>query len=175
MGMRRSDATFLRRSILPLLTAAEMLGRHAGETAERLRSRLDPDDDEPARFAFQPEHDGTLDLRSAVFQALGAASMCWDGGPQGVFEDGQAREIGEALLAFIDGGKPIEPGSWPAMDDLARVLRAVDPDALADSDTVAAFERVRGSLPAGFLCDPGCELDGPHAACARLIQRPPSL
>lgn len=52
-------------------------------------------------FEFQREHDGSLDLSAAVFQALGAASMCWSEGPSGVFESDIAKEIGEALLAFI--------------------------------------------------------------------------
>lgn len=53
-------------------------------------------------FTFQPEHDGSLSLESAVFQALGAASTCWD--PMdgtGVFQSERAKAIGEALLAVI--------------------------------------------------------------------------
>jgi hypothetical protein len=58
------------------------------------------DDRKP--FAFQPDHDGTLTIESAVFQALGAASVCWsDMSGTGVFEDQRAKEIGETLLAFI--------------------------------------------------------------------------
>ena len=59
-------------------------------------------------YEFVREHDGSLDLRSAVFQALGSASMCWDEIPTGVFDSEQASEVGEALLAFIasqDGPK----------------------------------------------------------------------
>jgi hypothetical protein len=54
-------------------------------------------------FEFQPEHDGGLDLSGAVFQALGAASMCWDKIEKaGVFHSDRAKEIGEALIAFIE-------------------------------------------------------------------------
>lgn len=51
-------------------------------------------------FEFQPEHDGSLSLRAAVFQALGAASVCWD--ENGVFEDVLATQIGDKLVAFIE-------------------------------------------------------------------------
>jgi len=54
-------------------------------------------------FKFQPEHDGSLTVESAVYQALGAASMCWDrvGDEASVFDDTTARAIGEALLERI--------------------------------------------------------------------------
>lgn len=48
------------------------------------------------------------DLRGAVMQALGAASVCWENMSRtGVFQSERAVEIGEALLEFIaqfDGG-----------------------------------------------------------------------
>lgn len=56
-----------------------------------------------AKFEFQPNHDGSLSLEDAVFQALGAASVCWD--PMdgtGVFRSDIAKEIGEVLLAKIE-------------------------------------------------------------------------
>ena len=59
-------------------------------------------------FEFQREEDGSLDLRSAVFQALGYASTCWDETPTGVFDSERAVEAGDKLLAFIaaqDGPK----------------------------------------------------------------------
>jgi hypothetical protein len=53
-------------------------------------------------FEFQPEHDGSLPLATAVFQALGAASACWDNlEGAGVFESERARAVGDALLAFL--------------------------------------------------------------------------
>lgn len=53
-------------------------------------------------FEFQPEHDGTLPLATAVFQALGAASVCWDSMEgTGVFQSERAKAIGDALLAVI--------------------------------------------------------------------------
>jgi hypothetical protein len=54
------------------------------------------------RFEFRPEHDGTLSLEAAVFQALGAASACWENlEGAGVFQSERAKEIGEALLEVI--------------------------------------------------------------------------
>lgn len=40
-------------------------------------------------------------LNAAVYQALGFASTCWQGGTLGVFRADDARECGETLLAFI--------------------------------------------------------------------------
>jgi hypothetical protein len=51
-------------------------------------------------FEFNFGDDGP-NLGSAVFQALGAASTCWESmSGTGVFND-VAREIGETLLEFI--------------------------------------------------------------------------
>lgn len=56
-----------------------------------------------SKFEFQREHDGSLSLDSAVFQAIGAASACWTNlQGSGVFESERAKEIGEVLLAFIN-------------------------------------------------------------------------
>lgn len=53
-------------------------------------------------FAFLPDHDGEVSVESAVFQALGAVSVCWDNpGGAGVFHSERAKEIGEHLLAFL--------------------------------------------------------------------------
>ena len=51
------------------------------------------------------EYDGTLSLEAAVFQALGAASMCWSEGPAGVFDQAiRFKEIGDALVELIKEG-----------------------------------------------------------------------
>lgn len=50
------------------------------------------------KFSFQLDEDGAVSVESAVFQALGAASMCWSETPTGVFDSTKAKEIGEALL-----------------------------------------------------------------------------
>jgi len=61
--------------------------------------------DEPRKpFAFQPEDDGSLPIETAVFQALGAASTCWESlEGTGVFDSERAKEIGDALLHVIRG------------------------------------------------------------------------
>jgi hypothetical protein len=51
-------------------------------------------------FEFKKEEDGSLPLRSAVFQAIGAASVCWD--DAGVFQEDLATEIGESLIKLIE-------------------------------------------------------------------------
>lgn len=51
---------------------------------------------------FQREDDGSLSLSAAVFQALGAASVCWEHMEgTGVFDSTRARAIGDALLEEI--------------------------------------------------------------------------
>lgn len=51
------------------------------------------------RFEFVPEHDGSISVEAMVFQALGAASVCWEH-PEaaGVFDSTRARQIGDALV-----------------------------------------------------------------------------
>ena len=51
------------------------------------------------KFSFIPDEYGDVTLRSAIHQALGAASVCWD--KDGVFDSTRALEIGEALMDFI--------------------------------------------------------------------------
>lgn len=62
------------------------------------------------KFEFDREEDGSLPLATAVFQALGAASMCWeDVMLAGIFDSTRAKEIGDALLERIDeeDGRPL--------------------------------------------------------------------
>jgi hypothetical protein len=40
-------------------------------------------------------------LRAAVFQAIGAASMCWEEIPHGVFDSTKAKWVGDGLMAYI--------------------------------------------------------------------------
>lgn len=48
-------------------------------------------------FEFEP-----LDLQSAVYQALGAASVCWENlDSAGIFQSDRAVLIGEALIQRI--------------------------------------------------------------------------
>ncbi len=59
--------------------------------------------DGPWEFGFTPNADGILTREAAVYQALGAASACWENpGGAGVFQSERATKIGEALLAALD-------------------------------------------------------------------------
>jgi hypothetical protein len=60
-----------------------------------------PDSDIQA-FEFQREQDGTLPLEVVIFQALGAASVCWET-PEGagVFDSTRAKAIGDAVLSYL--------------------------------------------------------------------------
>ena len=53
-------------------------------------------------FEFQPDEDGSLSPQAAIYQAVGAASMCWeDLSGAGVFDDAQARAIADALIDVL--------------------------------------------------------------------------
>lgn len=54
------------------------------------------------REPFDFDRRGDFTIESAVYQAIGAASMCWESmSGTGIFQSDQAREIAEALLAEI--------------------------------------------------------------------------
>lgn len=54
-------------------------------------------------FEFQTRPHEPLTLQEAVFQALGAASICWENiEAAGTFNSSRAKEIGEKLIAFIE-------------------------------------------------------------------------
>jgi hypothetical protein len=54
-------------------------------------------------FRFNPT---PLTREQAIFQALGAASVCWENpGGAGVFDSSRCKEIGDALLAYLDEEK----------------------------------------------------------------------
>lgn len=54
-------------------------------------------------FDFMYDHDGSLSLEAAVFQAMGTASVCWEK-PEGAgeFQEDKCHEVGMALLEFIN-------------------------------------------------------------------------
>ena len=41
-------------------------------------------------------------LKRKIYQSIGAASMCWDQTPKGIFESDRAKLIGEDLEAAIE-------------------------------------------------------------------------
>ena len=58
-------------------------------------------------FNFQPNHDGTLTLKEAVRQALGAASVCWSNvSGAGTFQSERCSDIADALIEFIESAPP---------------------------------------------------------------------
>ena len=44
-----------------------------------------------------------------IFQALGAASMCWTGTPSGVFDSTRCKQIGEELIAALENAEALKP------------------------------------------------------------------
>lgn len=70
--------------------------------------------------AWQPEEGA--DLESAVFQAVGSASMAWVETPKGVFDDQWARTVSEGLIAWLhehyEPTRTVSPSPWsPYMHD----------------------------------------------------------
>lgn len=55
-------------------------------------------------FEFTEREGEPLTLETAVFEALGAASMCWTETPTGIFDDTRASVIGHALVERIRRG-----------------------------------------------------------------------
>jgi hypothetical protein len=75
--------------------------RMIGEPPSVLAADVDSKNERRAPFAFVYTADGQLDLASAVYQALGYASIAWSEKPRGIFDSDGARDAGEKLLAFI--------------------------------------------------------------------------
>ena len=44
-----------------------------------------------------------------IFQALGAASMCWSGTPSGIFDSTRCKQIGDELIAALETVEAIKP------------------------------------------------------------------
>lgn len=65
-----------------------------------------------------------MNIEQAVFEALGAASMCWSEPPTGEFDSARAEKIGEALLKTVReaAGLPDDDGPTTLAHDLAAVL-----------------------------------------------------
>jgi len=60
-------------------------------------------------FTFTNRQDEPLTIETAVFEAIGAASVCWESMEgTGTFQDGRAKEIAETLLALIHDRTGVE-------------------------------------------------------------------
>jgi hypothetical protein len=71
-------------------------------------------------------------VESAVFQAIGTASVCWENvAAAGVFDDRSARQVGEALLARL---AELGPAAWSS----GYVGRDVYDSAVAEAATLRA-------------------------------------
>ena len=44
-----------------------------------------------------------------IFQALGAASMCWTGAPSGTFDSIRCKQIGDELIAALENAEALKP------------------------------------------------------------------
>lgn len=78
-------------------------GRLAPISADVVHGWLEGDreGDQGDGFQFHLDDDGTVSLESAVGQALGFASTCWEGGTNGVFQEDRVRKAQRALEARI--------------------------------------------------------------------------
>ncbi|URM87324.1 hypothetical protein SEA_ANTUNA_62 [Microbacterium phage Antuna] len=84
-------------------------------------------------WEFTPDENDELSIESAVFQALGGASTCWEAIEHaGVFDSTRAREIGDRLLEHLDVEMRREVARRAALIDLQRgdalrkIRRALD-------------------------------------------------
>ena len=63
-----------------------------------------------------PEVENVPDLNTKVFQAIGAASACWENlAGAGVFDSDRAKQVADDLLTFIR--QNYEPRFKPAVDE----------------------------------------------------------
>ena len=79
-------------------------------------------------FAFVERSDEVLSMSEIAFQALGAASMCWEPRPTGEFDGTRARAVGEAFMRELDREmgqqhKYTIQGMWSAVLDLIGMVR----------------------------------------------------
>lgn len=85
-----------------------------------------PGEDRPSML------DDPEDLTAAVYQAVGAASVCWETMEgTGVFQEAQARNVAEDLLAYIAQSRPlVTQDAWD--ETVAEVVAAwhADPTSL---------------------------------------------
>ncbi len=75
--------------------------RMIGEPPSVLAADADTKNERRAPFAFVYTADGQLDLESAVYQALGYASIAWSEKPRGIFDSSGAHDAGAKLIEFI--------------------------------------------------------------------------
>lgn len=103
----------------------------------------------------EPAVPGSRELRTAVFEALGAASVCW-ATPEGAgeFDSRRAEDIGEGLMAEIirltRDPAPVLAASdrvIVARDDLDAVLNILDLVGAADGTEARA--RLSAAVEAG--------------------------
>lgn len=90
-------------SLIDDIVAAEIAGEY-DEDIEEGRER-NVDEREPWGFTPDPDDEDVepLSIESAVYQALGGASTCWeDLSDAGVFDSTRAHEIGGLLLEYLD-------------------------------------------------------------------------
>jgi hypothetical protein len=81
------------------MTVCDICGSHVVDTSKH----NDWHKDEPAPEPVETPQavDPVRELEQAVFEAIGAASMCWEDPPTGVFREDLAVVIGEKLLKAI--------------------------------------------------------------------------
>lgn len=124
------NLTYNEQTMHKVLNVLVRDGHHTASEAAELISAMQNEG-----IKFRESHQGDVgavrgvdldleaaDLASAVYQAIGAASTCWDS--EGVFDDQCAAQIGQQLLDRInsewlkreEAGAGIRPVPMPVMD-----------------------------------------------------------
>jgi hypothetical protein len=91
--------------------------------------------------------DPQSDLERAVFEAIGAASVCWSELPTGVFESERAEEIGKNLLNLILGDREQEERTFK--QELAEVINRHSMEGNSDTPDFVLADFL-GDCLAGF-------------------------
>lgn len=100
-------------------------------------------------FEFTREEDGSLSKESAIFQALGAASMCWSESPKGIFDSTKAKEIGDALIAELNSQEKPNLGLATSRELLKEITTRIEIDYYAGGGGLD-YSTVKGR-PEGVL------------------------
>src|SRR5204862_5331238 len=108
------------------------------------------DQPQDEKLKFHPDADGNLDLEAVVFQALGAASTCWENKDledAGTFDSEEAVKIGNALIEWLDANhrgphiSVVEPVSFEPEEGLAESCPKCDHSSDAHPSVVVKGKR----------------------------------
>ena len=102
-------------------------------------------------FAFVQQTGEDLTLNEILFQALGAASVCWENpGAAGVFDSSRAKMVGEALTREVNRALHMAAEPWAnlAHEQYAMLCNSTVLDLKEMAEWAAAFDRLKAQFEA---------------------------